>query len=875
MGRGEVPKLDDKLSRLLVPPFSARALAALFVVAFIYFAAARFGLSFARMTTQVSAVFPATGIAVAALLLLGLRAWPAILVGAYVTNSGIGDWIMASLNILPSGPLGETPLTALGISVGNTLGPVAGVWLLRRVKFDSALSRPRDIGLLVVFGAMLGMAITATNGVFQLCLAEHKPWSHFGAVWWVWWMGDAMGVVLVAPLILAWVKGPPIAWSRALVAESVAFTVVALFVSLFVLTNLFQEPAQLLRRAYLLFPFVIWAALRLGQRGTTLIVFAIVVLALWGVATLPPQGTAALQMSHEDRLVALDIFAAAIALTGFFLAAAIADRSAARNALQLANSELETRVMAHTRALESATADLEQKQREVANVRALVESAPNAMLMVDGRGKIVLVNRQAEVMFGYPRDELIGSQVERLVPERWRGSHPLEREKFMASPSARAMGVGRELFGMHKDGHEIPIEIGLNPINTADGMCVLAAVIDITERRRLEAEQLVLHERMQHAQKLESLGVMAGGIAHDFNNLLMAILGNTEIALSHQPRNTATHEHLKQIEAAARRAADLTRQMLAYAGKGRFQVVPMSLSMAVEEMAHLLQVSVSKRATMKYTFARELPLIEADPAQISQVVMNLITNASEALEDRNGTITLATGSVVVDAAYLATCVISGGVEPGRFVFIEVSDTGSGMDAVTVKRMFEPFFTTKFKGRGLGLAAVLGIMRSHRGAIRVYSEPGHGTTVRVLFPVMPLPQSLEAPAETARSWSGEGTVLVIDDEESVRSIARVMLAELGYTVLVAEDGLRGIEVFKQSPEKIVAVLLDMTMPQLNGEETFRELRRIKPDVRVILSSGYPEEDTLRRFKAAGLAGFVQKPYTPQQLADVLRKVFQTT
>jgi CheY-like chemotaxis protein len=326
--------------------------------------------------------------------------------------------------------------------------------------------------------------------------------------------------------------------------------------------------------------------------------------------------------------------------------------------------------------------------------------------------------------------------------------------------------------------------------------------------------------------------------------------------------------NVEHIDTAAKRAADLTRQMLAYSGKGKFQLLQINLSKAVEEMAHLLQVSVSKKAVLRYNFAPNLPTIEADPAQVSQIVMNLITNASDAIGEKSGVITISTGITHLDQDYLKTCILDE-IKAGPYAYVEVSDTGIGMSVETRERIFEPFFTTKFTGRGLGLAAIMGIVRGHKGTVRVYSELGRGTTFKVLFPISG--KAVEPSNAPDGDWQGTGTILVIDDEESVRGVSRMILEEFGFSVLTAEDGLRGLDTYRAHAEGIRLVLLDMTMPHLNGEETFRELRRVKPDVKVILSSGFSEQEATLQFAGKGLAGFLQKPYRAAQLIEAVRVV----
>lgn len=400
---------------------------------------------------------------------------------------------------------------------------------------------------------------------------------------------------------------------------------------------------------------------------------------------------------------------------------------------------------------------------------------------------------------------------------------------------------------------------------------------ELVERKRAEEERRRLESQIQHAQKLESLGILAGGIAHDFNNLLTGMLGHAALALQKVTLDSPAAQSIRQVELAAQRAADLTRQMLAYSGKAQFLVEVLNLSALVEEMAHLLQTVISKKAILRFRFAREIPLVDADPGQIRQIVMNLITNASDALGDEKGYITLRTGVVEADRGYLAESVLNDELVVGTYVYLEVSDTGCGMDADTQKRIFDPFFSTKFPGRGLGLAAVLGIVRGHRGAVKLYSEPGVGTTFRVLFPVSQGQggSRTEDVMKAEQPWTGEGLVLVVDDEEYVRLLAKTILEEAGFTVKMAANGREGIELYQENAGEVLAVLLDMTMPIMNGAETFQELKKLDPGARVIVSSGHSEQDTLRQFAGAGVSGFVQKPYQPRVLLKTLREVMQTS
>lgn len=395
---------------------------------------------------------------------------------------------------------------------------------------------------------------------------------------------------------------------------------------------------------------------------------------------------------------------------------------------------------------------------------------------------------------------------------------------------------------------------------------------DISERKRAEFERRELEAQVQQAQKLESLGVLAGGIAHDFNNLLVSILGHADLALDDLLPESPAFDSVKQIELAARRAADLAQQMLAYSGKGRFLVRPLNLSDMVREIAHLLRVSISKKATIHVELDDRVPLVQADPAQMQQIIMNLITNASDAIGDAPGVITLRTGSKACTDADVRSPYPYAPPHAGQYAFVEVTDTGCGMDAETLERIFDPFFTTKFAGRGLGLAAVLGIVRGHEGALEVRSRPGCGTTFRVLFPVAEKPSDEPNPASTnGASKRRTGTVLVIDDEPSVRALTQRALERFGNIVLTAADGEAGVETYREHADVVDAVLLDMTMPVMNGEEVLAALHSLDPALPVVLMSGYSEQEARARFAENGIAGFLQKPFQIRTLREKVESV----
>jgi PAS domain S-box-containing protein len=477
---------------------------------------------------------------------------------------------------------------------------------------------------------------------------------------------------------------------------------------------------------------------------------------------------------------------------------------------------------------------------------------------------------------GYQPEEIVGSREafeSRLHPGD-RGELLTKVRAYLAAPWP---DYSAEFRLQHKDGtyRWIFTRAGLILDGAGRPLRMLGTHLDITGRKAAEEEKRKLAEQLQHTQKLESLGVLAGGIAHDFNNLLTSILGYSDLALLELPSGSPARPLIGEAINGAHRAAELTKQMLAYSGKGRFVVQPVNLSTLTEDMTRLLQVSISKKSAMTFRLMPDVPAIEADTVQMRQIVMNLVINASEAIGDRSGVIAVATGVMHCDRTHLSETYLDDDLPEGLYVYLEVADNGCGMSEETRARIFDPFFTTKFTGRGLGLSAVLGIVRGHRGALKIYSELGKGTTFKVLFPATTMSADLPGQREPGPGpeWRGSGTVLIADDEEGVRGLARRMLESMGFTVLLAADGREGVEIFRRENERIRLVLLDLTMPHLDGEQSFREMLRIRSNVRVVLMSGYNEQTATSHFVGEGIAAFIQKPYSFAELTAVVRKVLE--
>jgi PAS domain S-box-containing protein len=493
----------------------------------------------------------------------------------------------------------------------------------------------------------------------------------------------------------------------------------------------------------------------------------------------------------------------------------------------------------------------------------ILNASPDNAFLLAPDGTLNLVNDAAAKSYGFPKEKLVGTNLYDLG-----NYNVVKRSRLLLDSALKSKKPSRwetEHNGRYYD-------ISVYPIFRDGGSANQYALFarDITENKRAVEEKLELERQVRHTQKLKSLGDLAGGIAHDFNNLLTTILGNADLALQKVSAMSPVRKNLREIVNASRRAAELSKQMLAYSGRGQFVIEPIDGNELIKEMTHLLEVSISKKAVLKFNLSEPLPSFNGDVTQIRQIIMNLITNASEAIGDKNGYISLSTGSMYCDEPYLAELSETMGAgfeEPlpeGIYVYMEVADTGCGMDSATIEKIVDPFFTTKFTGRGLGMSAVLGIVRGHKGALKIYSEVGKGTTFRVFFPTTGdsnVIQDLHRKEESEwKDWKGDGTILLADDEDTVLMVGKEMLEHMGFKVLIASNGEEALSLFREHSDDIVCILLDLSMPKMDGEEAFREIRRFQKGAKVVLCSGYNELDATQRFAGKGLAGFIQKPFT---------------
>jgi len=516
---------------------------------------------------------------------------------------------------------------------------------------------------------------------------------------------------------------------------------------------------------------------------------------------------------------------------------------------------------------------LDALENQSAQYRALFELMPGSVVLLDSKGYIRDANPYFCRAMCYAREDLIGLHVSQISQEK-----PENIDRNITRMIAGEV-LHHEVTNVQKDGSLRFYELREAAVTLPDGsMSILAVSNDVTDRKRAEQAKLEMERQLLHAQKMDSLGALAGGIAHDFNNLLAVIMSNVEIAISDVPRTSPVQNYLTNALLAGKRAAELTRQMLAYSGRGRFITTQIDISKLVRGLSDLLKVSISKSVRLEFNLASNLPVIEVDAAQIQQVLMNLVTNASEAIADKPGIVTISTSVRECDASYLAETRTSNKLRPGRYVILEVSDTGCGMDETVRAKLFDPFFTTKFVGRGLGMSAVLGIVQGHNGAIMVSSKPKKGTVISVVLPALrkvaetappnePLP--FEPNSQINRPLAG--TVLIVDDENHVRSLMEMLLTRMGLRVLNASDGQEAVELFREHATEISFVLMDLTMPRMDGHAALVEIRKIRPEAKVVLTSGYDSEQIIGRYGEQGFDAFLQKPCDLETFKKVVRQM----
>lgn len=509
----------------------------------------------------------------------------------------------------------------------------------------------------------------------------------------------------------------------------------------------------------------------------------------------------------------------------------------------------------------------ETLQRQATLLDSVLSNIPIAIDIVSPDGGVMYVNAYAEALLGWSLQEMRETDVmAKMYPD------PEYRARVYASMTDDS-AEWRDWTVCTRDGRQLTMS--WTNVRLADGR-VIGMGTDVTAVRAAEDAEARNERQLQQAQKLESLGVLAGGIAHDFNNLLVGVLGNASLAEELLPPDSEAAQLVTEVRTAATRAAELTRQLLAYAGKGRFVVEPVDVSSLVREMASLIRAATNKQATLRQELATGLPAVEADATQLRQVVMNLITNASDAIADSSGVITLRTSLRQPDEAERNALVGGLSLPAGSYVCIEVSDSGTGMSPETLSRIFDPFFTTKRSGHGLGLAATLGIVRSHRGGISLRSAPGRGTSICIYLPALNRSARASLTPQTGeiRALRGSGEILLADDEPAVRQVAARALERSGFTVTQAVDGADALRRFEADADRWLAVVLDLTMPNMGGQDALLRMRARRAELPAVLCSGYASEQLDEKVTSLASMVFVQKPFTVTRLVAAVLEVLPT-
>ena len=911
------------------------------VLGVLYVATAKMGLTLDAVQGFAAAVWPPTGIALVALVLYGVRLWPGIAASAFLVNWWAGAPV----------------LVAGGMALGNTLEALLGTVLLTRVvRFRPTLDRLRDVLGLLVWAAGLSTLVSATLGVTSGWLGGVIPAALYAKAWRTWWLGDALGALVVAPLLFVWSGHGGGTLPRRRLPEALLLLGAIGVLSLAVFSALLDS--LLPPFPYLVFPPLIWAALRLGPPGAVTAMALVAASAIWGtVQGWGPFAHATLQ----DSLYGLQVFMSVVAVTMLVLAAVVAERQQAedarlRFAAMVASSEdaiigktLEgiitswnpgaerlygyTAAEVHGRSIallippelpddlpqilarirrgerlahyqtvrirkdgtrlnislsvspivdptgqlvgaatiarditEPTRAALAlQQQRDWLDVT--LASIGDAVIATDAQGVITLLNPIAERLTGWPAAEAWADRSRRsaLCAPGTPARRPTIRWRTCCGRGSPSVSRRRPSCGRARATRS-PLPIVWRP--SARGSGSLAGVVlvfrDITAQVQLE-------EQLRQVHHLQALGTLAGGIAHDFNNVLAAIVGYTELAALDLPPSSPPHTALHHALTAAQRAKDLVQQILVFSRQQPAGRAPLALASLLQEAVTFLRASLPATIELHLQLADTTGPVLADATQIHQVVMNLCTNAGYAMRETGGRLELHLDGIEVDAAVAAT---HPDLTPGPYVRVTVRDTGPGMAPEVLARIFEPYFTTKAvgEGSGMGLAVVHGIVASYGGAVTVQSAPGQGTTCTVYLPRLAQEVAVPpAPAQVALP-RGQERILLVDDEASVAAIGQRLLTRLGYAVVAYTSSQEALEAFRAAPERFDLLITDYTMPQMTGEALARAVRQIRPDLPIILCTGFSETMTAEHARVLGIDAYLMKPWEIHVLAQTLRRVF---
>ena len=808
------------------PSASLRArssLAAIVVVAVSYALVAKVVYLTTTLPGHISPVFPSAGIALAAVLILGRPALFGVWLGSFLANTllyshGMGASFAA---------IAKDLLIPSFVGIGAMSGAGAGALLVRWLcKGQHPLYSAGNVLILVTVGALGCCMLTSTVGVLTLALAGAVPWPLFGYSWLTWWLGDAAGVIIAAPLILAWHHEPTFRHDSWRTLEAVVLGAVTFLLCYFAFFR--NVPFE-----YGLMPLLLWAAFRYGMRGASTVAGAIAIFATIGTSRglSPFVGN-----TVNESLLLLHSFLGVTIVCALFLAGVLAERRRAE----------------------------EKVKESEARYRLIVENAPIAIFRRELEGRYHYVNpgliRQFECK---TEKEFLDSYG--LISQRW--AYPETHDQFKTLLLKHGEIYGYEVASRLVSGAMkwFAIYAFLDP----SGAFINGFSLDITERKRAEADREKLQGELLQAQKMESVGRLAGGVAHDFNNILQVILGSAALALRDIPPASTWREHLEVIQKSALSSAELTRQLLAFARKQTIQPKVLDLNDTVAGMLKMLRRLIGEDLSLAWMPGADLWLIKMDPGQIDQILANLCVNARDAIAGA-GKVTIETVNVTLADTHAASYL--DGV-PGDYVMLTVSDTGRGMDAATRAHLFEPFFTTKElgKGTGLGLATVFGIVKQNRGMIDVSSEPGKGTIFKIYLPREKAEAATTAENPQRASNRASETVLLVEDEAEILSLGRRILSEQGYTVLAALTPMEALALADKHRGTIDLLVTDVVMPGMNGKALQERLLSGRPQLKCLFISGHTSEVVAHHGVLDESVQFLQKPFTLESLTRRVREM----
>jgi two-component system, cell cycle sensor histidine kinase and response regulator CckA len=782
-------------------------LARVLLAAACYYALARFGLTSPLMHGPISPMWPPAGVAVALAWWLGPWVLPGVFIGAWAANTENS----------------AGPLFSLGIALAATLGAgLAGCFLRRSTRGVALLESLPGLVRLVVVAALGAPLLSATIGVFSMMQAGIVVPERAVAGWFTWWLGDAMGVIVITPALIVWRLPVHWVWTRARVLELLALLGGLFLVSTQVFLWGVPQLAQDAPLAFAVYPFLIWAGLRFGTHGAAAATFLLVTVAFLGTAQgLGPFG----RFGPPESFWLMQVYILCLASTAHVLGSLAAQRRVA--------------------------------ERQLREQAMLLDRATDAIIVRDPEDKVAYWNKSAERLYGYRADEMIGRDA---TPLLYTDSGPFQEAK--AAVTREGEWVGELRMRTKSGGERVVLSRCTRLPGPMGAVCsVLAINTDITERKRLEAHLL-------RSQRMESIGTMAGGIAHDLNNVLAPIFMGLPIVRESVTDPDAL-ETLRAMEMSAGRGAAVIKQVLLFARGVDVDRVPLEAARLLRDVESMIRETFPRSIRIERAWSADLWMVVGDATQLHQVLLNLCVNARDAMP-AGGELKLQATNVTLDANYVALNPEAG---PGPYVRIDVVDTGMGIPSDRLERIFEPFFTTKEVGRGtgLGLATSQAIVRSHGGFIHVYSEPGKGSTFRVHLPARP-EAVLDSEATQTPLPRGRGELLlIVDDEESIRATLSRTLERYGYRVLLAQDGAEAVGLYAERKADIAAVLTDMMMPVMDGPATIVALQRMNPAVRIIGASGHDANGKVAKAAGAGVKHFLPKPYTAEVLLRTLRVV----